>query len=126
MTYLVDGGSAGGCTATVATLDSALDDFEAQVACNEDVALVAAVGQGAADKPATLGKMMDVLRRAGIPVLGSSQQESNVALVVVVPASRAQQAVEVVHEAFIGSQPTRDQWRRPRRKRIQSESLRVG
>ena len=126
MTYLVDGGSSGGCAATVAVLETALDDFEATVACNEDVALVAAVGQGAADRPETLGKMMQVLRKAGIPVLGSSQQKSNVALVVVVPASKAQQAVEVVHEAFIGAQPASAKGRRPRRTRMQSESMRVG
>jgi aspartokinase/homoserine dehydrogenase 1 len=127
MTYLVDAGSAGGsCATTVSTLDSALDDFEADVVCDEDVALVAAVGQGSADKPETLGKMMSVLRKAGIPVLGSSQQAANVALVIVVPASRAQQAVEVVHEAFIGRQPASASWRRPRRRRMHSESVRVG
>jgi aspartate kinase len=126
MTYLVDAGSAGGCATTVSALDTALDDFEAEVACNEEVALVAAVGEGAADKPATLAKMMDVLRKAGVPVLGSSQQSSNVALVVVVPASRAQNAVEVVHEAFIGTQPASAKGRRPRRTRMQRESLRVG
>ena len=105
MTYLVDAASAGGCATTVRALDTALDDFEAVVACDEHVALVAAVGEGSADKPATLGKMMEVLRKAGVPVLGSSQQTSNVALVVVVPALRAQKAVEAVHEAFIGKQP---------------------
>jgi aspartate kinase len=126
MTYLVDGGSAGGCSATVSTLDSALDDFEADISCNDEVALVAAVGQGAADKPATLGKMMEALRRAGVPVLGSSQQTSDVALVVVVPASHAQTAVEAVHEAFIGSQPASAGWRRPRRTRGLSEPVRVG
>jgi aspartate kinase len=127
MTYLVDGGSAGGsCANTIATLDNALDDFEADVACNEDVALIAAVGQGAADQPETLSKMMSVLRRAGIPVLGSTQQASNVALVVVVPANSAGKAVEVVHEAFIGAQPASASWRRPRRRRMQRESVRVG
>ena len=77
-------------------------------------------------EPETLGKMMDVLRRASIPVLGSSQQTSNVALVVVVPASRAQQAVEVVHEAFIGSQAASARGRRPRRTRMIAESVQVG
>jgi aspartokinase/homoserine dehydrogenase 1 len=126
MTYLVDGASAGGCAATTASLDIALVDFEAEVSCNDDVALVAAVGQGSADQPETLGKMMDVLRRASIPVLGSSQQTSNVALVVVVPASRAQQAVEVVHEAFIGSQAASARGRRSRRTRMIAESVQVG
>ena len=126
MTYLVDGTSAGGCDVTVRKLDSALDDFEAEVSCNEDVALIAAVGQGAADQPETLGKMMDVLRRAGVPVLGSSQQTSNVALVVVVPASSAQHAVDVVHEAFIGRQAASARGRRARRTRMMSESYQVG
>ncbi|HQY31674.1 MAG TPA: aspartate kinase, partial [Thermomicrobiales bacterium] len=126
MTYLVDGASAGWCAVTVRNLDAALEDFEAEVNCNEDVALVAAVGEGAADRPETLGKMMDVLRRAGIPVLGSSQQTSNVALIVVVPAARAQQAVEVVHEAFIGSQAGSARGRTPRRKRMIRESVQVG
>jgi aspartokinase len=126
MTYLVDGSLAGGCAATVRTLDSSLDDFEANVSCSEDVALVAAVGQGAADQPETLGKMMDVLRKAGIPVLGSSQQTTNVALVVVVPAASAQKAVEVVHEAFIGTQAASSKERRPRRTRMISESVQVG
>jgi aspartate kinase len=126
MTYLVDAASAGGCATTVQALDTALDDYEAAIACDEQVALVAAVGEGAADKPATLSKMMEVLRKAGVPVLGSSQQTSNVALVVVVPALRAQKAVEVVHEAFIGKQPASASGRRPRRTRMQRESLRVG
>ena len=126
MTYLVDGGSAGGCAITVATLDTALGDYEATVSCNEDVALVAAVGQGAADQPVTLARMMDVLRRAGVPVLGSTQQTSNVALVIVVPASKAQHAVEVVHEAFIGSQVASSRGRRARRTRMLSESFHIG
>ncbi len=126
MTYLVDGGSAGSCAATIKTLDSALDDFEASVSCNEDVALVAAVGQGAADQPETLGKMMDVLKKAGIPVLGSTQQTSNVALVVVVPATSAQKAIEVVHDAFIGKQAASARVRRPRRTRMIAESVQVG
>jgi phosphohistidine phosphatase SixA len=69
---------------------------------------------------------MEVLRKAGVPVLGSSQQTSNVALVVVVPALRAQKAVEAVHEAFIGTQPASAPGRRQRRTRMQRESLRVG
>lgn len=126
MTYLVEGGSAGSCAATVSTLDGALADFEADVSCNDDVALIAVVGQGAADQPETLGKMMDVLRKASIPVLGSSQQSTNVALVVFVPASSAQRAVAVVHEAFIGQQAASMKGRRPRRTRMIAEPVRVG
>lgn len=110
----------------MSTLDGALADFEADVSCNDDVALIAVVGQGAADQPETLGKMMDVLRKASIPVLGSSQQSTNVALVVFVPASSAQRAVAVVHEAFIGQQAASMKGRRPRRTRMIAEPVRVG
>jgi hypothetical protein len=49
-----------------------------------------------------------------------------VALVVFVPAGRAQQAVEVVHEAFIGSIAASAKGRRARRTRMISESVQVG
>ena len=125
MTYLVDG-AAGSCTATVAKLEEALADFEADVTCADDVAIVAAVGEGAAAKPAALGRMLAVLDRAGIPVLASSQQTSNVALVVAVPGRFAQRAVDAVHATFVGSQPASAGGRRPRRADLLSESLRVG
>ena len=125
MTYLVDG-AAGSCAATVGKLEEALADFEADVTCADDVAIVAAVGEGAAAKPAALGRMLAVLDRAGIPVLASSQQTSNVALVVAVPGRFAQRAVDIVHETFVGSQPASAGGRRPRRADLLSESLRVG
>ena len=126
MTYLVDGAVSGSCAATVARLEEALADFEADVTCADDVAIVAAVGEGAASKPAALGRMLAVLDRAGIPVLASSQQTSNVALVVAVPGRFAQRAVDVVHEAFVGSQAASATGRRPRRADMLSEPLRVG
>lgn len=126
MTYLVDAGNTGGCAKLSARLRDALEDFEVDVSCNEDVALVAAVGDGAAGQPAALGRMLGVLDRAGIPVLGSSQQASNVALVMVVPAKFAEKAVDVIHSAFIGTQAASASGRRPRRRELLAESVRVG
>ena len=94
MTYLVDGASAGGCATHCPGPRDRARRLRGCCRCDENVALVAAVGEGAADKPATLSKMLEVLRKAGVPVLGSSQQTSNVALVVAVPAtSRARRSM---------------------------------
>jgi aspartate kinase len=126
MTYLVDSGNTGGCAKLSARITQALDDFEVEVRCEENVAVVAAVGDGAASQPAELGRLLGVLHRAGIPVLASSQQSSNVALVTVVPATHAERAVEVIHNAFIGPQPASARGRRQRRSQVMSESVRVG
>ena len=126
MTYLLDAVN-GGCQRLTTTLEDALADFEAVVSCTEDVALVAAVGAGAADQPGMLGRMLEVLSRAGLPVLASSQQTSNVALVAAVPAAEAARAVKTLHDSLI---PTYSQAavprRRPRRAELLAESLRVG
>lgn len=126
MTYLVDAGNTGGCSRLSSGLHEALDDFEVEIRCEENVAVVAAVGDGAAAHPAELGRMLGVLHRAGIPVVASSQQNFNVALVTVVPASYAERAVEVIHNAFIGPQPASARGRRQRRSRVMAESVRVG
>ncbi len=126
MTYLIDPGQAVGCAYMRKRILSALDDFEAEVSCNENVAVVAAVGDGAAAQPAALGRMLGVLDRAGIPVLASSQQSSNVALVVVVAAQQAERAVDVIHSAFIGPQPASAKGRRQRRSSVMAEAVRVG
>src|SRR5215213_7921287 len=124
MTYLVDSGNTGGCRNMRARIEDALEDFEADVSCQENVAVVAAVGDGAASQPTELGRMLGVLHRAGIPVHASSQQSSNVALVTVVPAIFAERAVEAIHNAFIGPQPASARGRRQRRDRVMSESMR--
>jgi aspartate kinase len=128
MTYLVDASSGGGCDHTQCRIEGVLNDrdFEAEVGCTEEVAVVAAVGQGAAEKPAALARMLGVLHRAGVPVLAASQQMSNVALVAAVPARAAERAVEAIHSAFIRPQPASARGRRPRRSEMLSESLRVG
>ena len=125
MTYLVDGAT-GSCAEMRTRLEDALEDFEADVTCAEEVSILAAVGEGAAAQPAALGRMLAVLDRADVPVLASSQQASNVALVVAVPSRRAHKAVEVVHAAFVRAQPASARGRRPRRKRMLAEALRVG
>lgn len=126
MTYLVDAANTGGCGRLREGLQQALDYFEVDINCDEQVAVVAAVGDGAAAQPTELGRLLGVLHRAGIPVLASSQQSSNVALVAVVPAIFAERAVEVIHNAFIGPQPASARGRRQRRSRVMAESLRVG
>jgi aspartate kinase len=128
MTYLLDALAGGGCGRTRGRIEAALanQDFEATVGCTEDVAVVAAVGQGAAEQPSALGRFLGVLERAGVPVLAANQQMSNVALVAAIPAKQAERAVDAVHTAFIGPQPASAAGRRPRRNELLAESLRVG
>ena len=128
MTYLVDAGDHGGCTRVRARLRDALEaaEIEAEVGCNEDVALVAAVGHGAAAQPAALARLLDVLGRAGVPVLSANQQHSNVALTAVVPATHADKAVRALHDAFIRPLPATTRGRRLRRAELLSETIRVG
>lgn len=126
MTYLLDA-VAGGCQHLASRLADALRGFDAQVSCTENVALVAAVGAGAAEQPGMLGKMLDTLSRSGIPILAASQQTSNVALVAAVPADETTRAVRLLHDALIpdlAMAPTPR--RRLRRSELLAESLRVG
>ncbi len=125
MTYLIDAVT-GGCPHLRARLEDALGDIEAEVGCTEDVATVAAVGAGAAAQPSGLARMLEVLARAGVPVLAASQQSSNVALVAAVPSPHAQRAVAALHDAFIRPQPASARGRRPRRSELLAEPLRVG
>ncbi len=124
MTYLID--AVTGCAHLRQRLNDTLTDFEAEIGCTEDVAVIAAVGAGAANRPGTLAKMLDVLGRAGVPVLGSSQQDSNVALIAAVPAAHAERAVSALHDAFIRPQPATSRTRRGRRTDLLAETIRVG
>ncbi|CAA9557204.1 MAG: Aspartokinase [uncultured Thermomicrobiales bacterium] len=131
MTFLVDG--AGSCGRLRERIEVALDVLpfgdEVEVACTEDVAVVAAVGAGAAGQPAMMGRVLEVLGQAGVPVLAANQQDSNVALVAAVPAAAATRAVEALHRELIPAQappPTALPRRRPRRADLLAESLRVG
>jgi aspartokinase/homoserine dehydrogenase 1 len=128
MTYVVDGAGHGGCTRVVQRMYAALEDaeVEAEVACEENVALVAAVGAGAAAVPQALSQLLAVLGRAGIPVLATNQQLSNVAMTVAVFAKDAARAVQALHDAFINGQAASARGRRPRRSALLAESLRVG
>ena len=126
MIYLVDGGRAGGCPSLRARLEDALHEFEAVVECAEDVAVVAAVGAGAAGQPQALVRMLGVLQRANIPVLAANQQMSNVALVAAVSAADAQRAVDAIHAEFIKPQPANARGRRPRRGELIAEAVSLG
>jgi aspartate kinase len=125
MTYVIDAVT-GGCTHLQRRLDEALVEVEAEVVCAEEVAVVAAVGAGAAAQPGTLARLLDVLSRAEVPVLAASQQDSNVALVAAVPAGHVDRAVGAIHDAFIKPQPASARGRRPRRAELLAEAVRVG
>jgi aspartate kinase len=128
MTYVVDATGQGGCGRIQQRMHDALTnaDVEADVRCAEDVALVAAVGAGAAAVPQALSQLLAVLGRAGIPVLSTNQQLSNAAMTVAVFAKDAARAVQELHDAFISTPPASARGRRPRRSAMLAESLRVG
>ena len=128
MTYVVDAAGHGGCARVGQRMEQALAraDVDAEVGCEENVALVAAVGEGVAAEPQTLSLLLAVLGRAGIPVLSTNQQHSSVALTVAVPANEAARAVRSLHDVFIRPQAASAKGRRPRRSHLIAESLRVG
>jgi aspartokinase/homoserine dehydrogenase 1 len=126
MTYLIDGSSVGGCDVVRRRLCDALQDFEATVGCTEEVALVAAVGHGAAEQPRALSQLLTVLGKEGIPVLASSQQMSNAALVAAVPARFAERAVLSIHNTFIPARSASRKSRRRRRSQLIGEAMQVG
>lgn len=114
-----------GCAAFVPKLQEALGELEAEITCVDHVAVVAAVGEGAANTPGALAQLLAVLSRANVPVLNSSQQSSNAAVVVVVPEDDADSAVQVVHDGLIGSSRSHRRTN-GRRREIIGESYRVG
>jgi aspartokinase/homoserine dehydrogenase 1 len=127
MTYLIDAVT-GGCTRLQAHLADRLADLEvdATVTCAEQVATLAAIGAGAAGEAATLGRMLAVLDRANVPVLAANQQTSNVALLAVVPEAAAGRGVVALHDALIRPEAASARGRRPHRRKLLAESLRVG
>lgn len=124
MTFILDTAGAG-CNIIVSKINSAIGDLEADLTCHDDVAVLAAVGEGAANTSSALAQLLAVLSRANVDVLNASQQNSNAAMVVVVPEHSADRAVQVVHDGLIGSARTS---RRSggRRREIQNETYRVG
>lgn len=125
MTFLIDAVT-GGCNLLQARLENELEDFDARVSCREHVAVLAAVGKGAAGQARSLARMLDVLARAGVPVLAANQQASNVAMLAVVAEADAPRAVAAVHDAMVHRAHTSGHRRRPRRTTLLAESLRVG
>jgi len=125
MTFLVDG-LLGGCVRMTDRLEDELQDLDATVQCTENVAILAAVGAGAARTPTALSQMLRVLHRANVPVLATNQQTSNVAMLVVIPEAVADRAVEAVHNAFIRPVTASARSRRGRRSAMLAETVRVG
>lgn len=124
MTFLVDA-VIGGCSRLQQHLEQELDAMEAEVSCTEDVAVVAAVGEGAANTVSAMSRMLSILHRNNVPVISSSQQTSNVAILAVIAERAADQAVAALHDALVrqGSGKTS---RRRRRSDLMAESVRVG
>jgi aspartate kinase len=125
MTYLIDA-VLGGCARLQGRISTELEDVEANVSCEENVAVVAAVGEGAASSPSSLARMLAVLHRAHVPVLATTQQNSNAAMLVFVPEQDSDHAVQIVHDAFIRPPTTRRRTGARRRSELMGESLRVG
>ncbi len=125
MTFLIDA-VMGGCVALQGRLNLQMSDREALISCSENVAAVAAVGAGAAGEPSSLSAMLTTLHRAGVAILSTNQQTSNVAMLVVIPDEDADRAVAALHERLIRPQISSHRARRRRRSDIMAESLRVG
>lgn len=125
MTFIVDAMS-GGCPLLYSRINSELDDIEVSIKCEENVAVVAAIGDGAGDSPSALARMLAVLYRANVEVLSTSQQNSNAAMLVVVPESASDRAVQLVHDTFIGTSNHQRRSGARRRSDLLGESLRVG
>jgi aspartokinase len=101
-------------------------EYEVEIGCTEEVAVLAAVGQGAADQSRALARMLAVLQREGVPVLASNQQVSNVAMVAAVPQRFADRGLMAIHDEFIASRPSAARLRRQRRSRLLAEPVQVG
>lgn len=125
MTFLVDA-VMGGCARLQQRLERDLDDLDVTVQCTEDVAILAAVGEGAASTPTALSQILRVLHRANVPVLATNQQTSNVAILVVIPEMVADRAVLAVHDSFIRPEVATARTRRSRRSAMLAETVRVG
>jgi len=125
MTYLVDA-VMGGCAWLQKKLEEETRDLGADIACQERVAVLAAVGQGAASRTPAMSRMLSVLNRANVHVLATSQQSSNVAMLAVVAEDDATRAVEAVHDAFIRPHVATARSRRQRRADMIAEPVRVG
>jgi aspartokinase len=125
MTFILDAVT-GGCSSLQVLLEAELDDLDAKITCHEHVAVLAAVGSGAASTASSLTRMLTVLNREKIRVLAMNQQTSSVAMITVVMEEDAARAVSALHDAFIRPVVAAPQNRRRRRANLLSEPLRVG
>lgn len=125
MTFLVDA-VIGGCARLQQHLERELDHLEAEITCNEHVAVVAAVGEGAANQVSAMSRMLSILHRNNVPVISSSQQTSNVAVLAVIAEHAADKAVQALHDAMVRPAKIRKTSRRSRRSDLMAEPVRVG
>ena len=126
MTFILDAVT-GGCASLQAALEAELDELDAEVTCHEQVAVLAAVGSGAATSASSLSRMLTVLNREKVRVYAMNQQTSSVAMITVVHEDDAARAIAALHAAFIRPVlSTTKPRRRQRRSDLLAESLRVG
>ena len=125
MTFLVDA-VVGGCHRLQQHLERELDELEASVTCNEDVAVVAAVGEGAANQVSAMSRMLSILHRNNVPVISSSQQTSNVAVLAVIAEHAVDRAVQELHDSMVRPAKPRKTSRRRRRRELMAEPVSVG
>ena len=125
MTFLVDA-VVGGCSHLQAHLESEMDAIEASISCTEEVAVVAAVGEGAANTVSAMSRMLSILHRNNVPVISTSQQTSNVAVLAVIAERAADKAVAALHDAMVQPGFARKKSRRRRRAEMMAEPVRVG
>ena len=125
MTFILDA-QENGCSVLVPRLELDMGEIEVKVTCNDKVAVLAAVGEGAANSPASLAQMLGILSRGNVQVLTTSQQNSNAAMVVVVPEESADRAVKMVHDNLVATARVDKRAPSHRRADIIGESLRVG
>ena len=125
MTFILDAVT-GGCQNLERLLAEELGDLDTTIQCQENVAVLAAVGSGAASEPASASRMLTVLNRERVQVLAMNQQTSNVAMICVVEEADAARAVAALHDAFIRPVLAPSKRRSQRRRDLMAESLRVG
>jgi aspartokinase len=78
-----------------------------------------------ANSVSAMSRMLSVLQRNNVPVISSSQQTSNVAVLAVIAEHAVDRAVLALHDAFVRP-PRHKTSRRQRRAALMAEPVRVG
>jgi len=73
-----------------------------------------------------MSRMLSILHRNNVPVISSSQQTSNVAVLAVIAERAADRAVQALHDSFVRPVHASKKTRRRRRSDLMAEPVRVG